>query len=343
MMSLGRRGRDFFEEPEMTKQPVLNKKTIDDMTDFHGFITPGGKCSNQRLEDECSTALPSQCTTGSLESLPTTPAGFGTLLPAPVSALGQDSMYSWQPGVQTWRPGNQLDELESFSKELRDALQTGPLEPSVSKHSEPEFPDVFKHSEPEFPDVFTAIEPSAAELASPPSTPRQERTAPRTCPPAPDMFHPMPTLMDALKRNDLDLVSEALESEPESARLPFWDHNAEPPLCAAMRLGCSLNIVDLLLKSGADVKAQNFACENPLDVLKATTWRAVASSAEIEELLLSAGAQLSNNAQEEGTMNLVRWDAFACAGTLNDFGLPPGSDYDFDNLFEGIPPPPPPR
>lgn len=409
MMSLGRRGRDFSEEPEMTKQPVWNKKFIDDVTDFHGFITPGGKCSSQRLEDECSTALPSQCTTGSLESLPTTPAGFGTLLPAPVSELVQPYAQPWLPGAQTWHPGSELgelDTLEKFSKELQDALnadlgselgffrdatkhfdpssglQTGLLEPSVFQVPEefpgdaepmlkllveqvwqcpaaqtcPGAPDtphpmptlindldlVSKTLESGDSDNMTKFEPPAVELVSPPSTPRQECTAPRTCPGAPDMYHPMPTLMDALKQNDLDLVLKALESEPECACQPFWDHHAEPPLCAAVRLSCAPSIVDMLLKSGADVKAQNFAGQNPLDVLKATAWH-VSTAADIEGLLLSAGAQLSQNSEEKSVTNLIRWDNFADAGTLNDFGLPPGSDFDFDNLFAGVPPPPPPR
>lgn len=332
MMSVGRLG--LTEEQEITKQPVSRKHLMDEMTDFHGFITPGGKLSSQRLEDECSTALPSQCTTGSLESLPTTPAGWGTLLPPPEPRL----FHGWQAGAHTWCPGNLgvHSDFGFLDHEMEVPDIPGPFE--------------FRRSVAELDDALSALipdafEPSAFELATPPSTPRQKRTADRTCPLAPcPVSKEGPILWKALQKNDLDLVMNALESDPDSARIPFWDYSAEPPLCAAIRMRCGIDIVDLLLKSGANVKSENFAGLNPLDLLSCATFRTVASD-EIEELLLGAGAELSENSaklsQEEDVMgkDAFRWDAFAGAGTLCDFGLPPslGGSLDF---FDLEPPPP---
>lgn len=151
-------------------------------------------------------------------------------------------------------------------------------------------------------------------------------------------------LLKALSANHLDLVKNALEIDPHSASSLFWDQDAEPPLCAAIRLGCGVDILHLLLNSGADVKSTNIFSQNPLDVLYSATWLTVVASNEIEELLLRAGAEPSENSvklprDEEAIGNsMLGWDAFSDAQTLNDFGLPPnlGSFCLFD-----IEPPPP--
>jgi hypothetical protein len=188
----------------------------------------------------------------------------------------------------------------------------------------------------------SSFEPAAVEQVTPPSTPRKERTADQTCPLAPGNNMPeIPILLKALKKNNLDLVASALQSDPCSAGIPFWDQDAEPPLCAAVRLGCGVDIVDLLLKFGADVNTKNAASQNPLDLLHSATWRTVVSSDEVEKLLLRAGAEASVPRQEEEiTMRsgALCWDAFADAGALHDFGLPPS--FGSIGLFDFEPPPP---
>lgn len=351
-------GRQISMEPECTKQPGLRKGMIDDMNAFHGFITPGGKMSTQRLEDECSTALPSMCTTGSLESLPTTPAGWGALMPPPEAAPVQ----GWQPGAQIWGLGAGLgafDGLPSLHsaqqhREMPSDLDIGDfttfLDPGL------DLPDVqLQRSMTELSEALSTLEseaveqatpastPRKVEQATPPPTPRKEHAADKTCPLAPGNVQQVPMLLKALSKNRLNLVKNALESDPQSASFPFWDHDAEPPLCAAVRLGCGVDIVELLLDSGADVASKNFAGQNPLDLLYSEPWRTVVSSNEIEYLLLSRGANPSENTvklprEEEANQNdMLRWDAFADAQTLNDFGLPPslGSFGFFD-----IEPPP---
>lgn len=289
--------------------------------------------SSQRLEDECSTALPSQCTTASLESLPTTPAGWGTVLPPPESPFP-----GWQPGAQIWAPGLCGPSFGAHFGTL-DAESLSFLDDDM----ELDMPLDFQRSVTELSDALCAFE-SSPEVATPPSTPRQNRTADRTCPLAPGPGNKeCPMLLKALQKNHLDLVTNALESDPDSARIPFWDYSAEPPLCAAIRLRCGVDIVELLLKSGANVKSENFAGLNPLDLLSRATCRTVASD-EIEELLLRAGAEPSENSakqsQEEDVMSngAFRWDTLADAGTLYDFGLPPSLGS--FGLFDIEPPPP---
>jgi len=56
-----------------------------------------------------------------------------------------------------------------------------------------------------------------------------------------------------LRKNSVDLVQEALAEDSESAQMPLMDHGWEPPLCAAIRFGCSYEIVKLLLEHKSDV------------------------------------------------------------------------------------------
>lgn len=391
---MGRSGLDFTEGPEIMKQPALRKHLIDDFTDFHGFITPGGKFSSQRLEDECSTALPSQCTAAdSLESLPNTPAGFDTLsTPRGISEFSvravpaPSSVQSWQPGTSIWHPGNlcgsELQSLDPLSSQIQlgvnpelDALNNflhGVMEPAGLSCGSPFILDsssLQTSMPPVLEQPVSALDRSASEfkptacklpgvsssvlsnlsLMSPPATPRRKQANDLACPLAPSEMS-YPTLMRALQKNDVDMVSKTLEADPESARLPFWDHNVEPPLCTAIRLGCKLDIVDLLLKSGADVQARDFAGQSPLEVLSATTWHTVASSKEIEEVLLNAGAEPAENcanpSQNKELMSyMLCWNSIVNAGSLgcnlDEFGLPPsfGSIHSFDDLFEIGPPP----
>lgn len=368
-------------EPNLAKPGyVLNKHLIDDMADFHGFITPGNKFTNERLDDECSTALPSQCSSaGSLESLPPTPAGLGAPvfgLPTTPAGLG------WQPGAPTWRPGiSSLDPGSSlplgFDSDLDASLASflnGVIGMDPSGMESSVDPWGFRPSDSELsafePSLFepsiSEAKPSACEhesqpslahlatpeMISPPLTPRLEPRAQGTCPLAPaEMSYP--TLMRALQKNNLEMVMMALEADPESAHLPFWDHNVEPPLCTAIRLGCRVDIVEFLVKSDADVKARDSAGQSPLELLFSTTWRSAASSKEIEEVLIGAGAEpLENSAKmphsEKAANYMFGWD---CVGSTSnsitgpyDFGLPPSLDsfHAFDDLaLIDVEPPPP--
>jgi len=52
-------------------------------------------------------------------------------------------------------------------------------------------------------------------------------------------------------------VRIAVATDPQAAADPFWDHNVEPPICAAVCCGCDVEIFELLISNGADVEANN--------------------------------------------------------------------------------------
>jgi len=51
----------------------------------------------------------------------------------------------------------------------------------------------------------------------------------------------------------MDLLREALAEDSEIAQVPLMDHRWEPPLCAAIRFGCSHEMVKLLFEHKSDV------------------------------------------------------------------------------------------
>lgn len=91
-----------------------------------------------------------------------------------------------------------------------------------------------------------------------------------TTPPPPPNRAPEPPLLQALQANSYEQLREALEREPEAAELPFFDHEFEPPLCCAVRLGCSADLIDLLLQHGAQVDAVDVRGRTPLQILSLT-------------------------------------------------------------------------
>jgi hypothetical protein len=235
-------------------------------------------------------------------------------------------------------------ELEDFTSFLDAPLEFPQVQwqHSVAELSEP-LSEPSEASAVEQIAPLSELEAPAGGQSTPPSTPRKERTVAvaKTCPLAPG-GEEVPMLLMALRKNRLNLVKNALESDPGSASVPFWDQAAEPPLCAAIRFGCRVDIVDLLLNSGADVTSKNVAGQNPLDLLNSGTFLdSPENQSEVRDSLLRAGAEPSDNMSQEEDMtrnNMLCWDAFADAQTLNDFGLPPSLGS--FGLFDIEPPPP---
>eukprot|EP00928_Gymnodinium_smaydae_P034796 TRINITY_DN24586_c0_g1_i1.p2 TRINITY_DN24586_c0_g1~~TRINITY_DN24586_c0_g1_i1.p2 ORF type:complete len:190 (-),score=33.95 TRINITY_DN24586_c0_g1_i1:227-796(-) len=58
-------------------------------------------------------------------------------------------------------------------------------------------------------------------------------------------------LHSALYRNDASRVRQLLEEDGTLGTMPLFDHDFEPPLCCAARLGCSSEITTLLEAHGA--------------------------------------------------------------------------------------------
>jgi hypothetical protein len=90
-------------------------------------------------------------------------------------------------------------------------------------------------------------------------SPRTPRTMPLTRSSTPPplvqktiLSHP---LLRALRMNSLDQVRGILDADSELASEPFWDFDLEPPICCAVRFGCSPAIVKLLLDHGASPEA----------------------------------------------------------------------------------------
>jgi ankyrin repeat protein len=80
-------------------------------------------------------------------------------------------------------------------------------------------------------------------------------------------------------------VRYSLEKDPEAATSIFLDHDWEPPLCAAVRLGCDGEIVQLLLDHGADVNATDMKGRTPITILSSCRTRCNDTDTEICELL----------------------------------------------------------
>jgi len=81
----------------------------------------------------------------------------------------------------------------------------------------------------------------------------------------------LPPLLKALAANDLGKVRECLSADSIVANTPFWDHDVEPPLCAAVRLRCDTCIVKALLDSDADPEAIDSRSRTPL-MIAASLW-----------------------------------------------------------------------
>merc|ERR1712232_863025 len=94
----------------------------------------------------------------------------------------------------------------------------------------------------------------------------------------------------------------------KAAAFPFWDHDGEPPLCAAVRLGNSTAILRALLEAGADVKQVDTHGRAPLQVLRDMTAGCVGQSyaramGESVDLLLQAGATPSAIFSQRGMVH----------------------------------------
>eukprot|EP00929_Paragymnodinium_shiwhaense_P080340 TRINITY_DN41886_c0_g1_i1.p1 TRINITY_DN41886_c0_g1~~TRINITY_DN41886_c0_g1_i1.p1 ORF type:complete len:942 (-),score=172.80 TRINITY_DN41886_c0_g1_i1:266-3091(-) len=125
-------------------------------------------------------------------------------------------------------------------------------------------------------DVPSTPQRALSPLMTPVATPRRasrevDCSSPRafhgTVPGAPVKAAPS-RLHTAVAFDDVELLRELLEAEPEAVRLMGMnDPLAEPLLCCAARYGCSLAVVQLLVEYGADVEAVDREGKSALDIL----------------------------------------------------------------------------
>jgi len=229
----------------------FKQRAEDDGVPF-GFQTPGlkGK-SRQWWDDECSTVAPSSRIGLSSPSPWPTP-NFRSESPCVVGRQRAHTSTDWQPVCDDFDPppsfsSGMFDDFAVLGLDGYDSASALPLEIPVL------------------------------------ATPAPARC--RGCPGAPGKLPP-PPLLHALTRHSLDDARAALQGDGDAARFPFWDHGVEPPLCAAVRLGCPASMLALLLEHGADAKAMDVKGRTALDVAKASK-RGV--GADIRALLVDAG------------------------------------------------------
>jgi len=108
-----------------------------------------------------------------------------------------------------------------------------------------------------------------------------------TPPPAP-RAPPSPPLLRALVQDSAEDVRAACEAEPDAARSVFWDHDVEPPLCLAARLGCSPAVLRALLEHGADPSLLDANGRGPLALHRPRPFRNAAEWSEADRILRSA-------------------------------------------------------
>jgi len=63
------------------------------------------------------------------------------------------------------------------------------------------------------------------------------------------------------------MVRQVIQDDPEAISQCFMDHHCEPPLCFALRVQSSVEIVKILTENGADVHATDMMGRTPLMVL----------------------------------------------------------------------------
>lgn len=157
--------------------------------------------------------------------------------------------------------------------------------------------------------------------STPPSTPRKERPGSPGSPPRAPKESALPPLLGALCSDSEEQVREALREDPQAAMLPFWDNDVSPPLCSAVRHGCSVAIVRLLLEHNADVDMVDSRGQAPLALLAATPcparqvgWEAFLPTQGRDHLHVPAGGMpwlppdLGELPGEDPEAALLNWD-----------------------------------
>jgi hypothetical protein len=114
-----------------------------------------------------------------------------------------------------------------------------------------------------------ALQSTPPQTPRTPCTPRTTASQDLTPPPlVPSRRQPKPPMMRALESNSIDQVRAVLESDPDAANEPFWDHRCDHPLCFAVRLRCSVAIVQLLIDHKASVGAIDMHDRTPSQIVQ---------------------------------------------------------------------------
>jgi len=184
-------------------------------------------------------------------------------------------------------PTNQNELNRSNSPTFSDALTNSNSEDQCS-------------ADPEELDECSKGQSQQTPLSPPTTPPAASRTLDE--PPLAPCRKPAPPLMKALNSGSMKEVEAALNEDAEAAELPFFDHNFEPPLCYAARVGVKKEIIEQLLQKGASVHAVDSSGQTPLEILSSVTSTppfllgvgidAKSRACEVAKLLLDAKADV---------------------------------------------------
>eukprot|EP00931_Biecheleriopsis_adriatica_P011136 TRINITY_DN112216_c0_g1_i1.p1 TRINITY_DN112216_c0_g1~~TRINITY_DN112216_c0_g1_i1.p1 ORF type:complete len:373 (+),score=67.80 TRINITY_DN112216_c0_g1_i1:115-1233(+) len=252
------------------------------------FTSPKPKQRRNSWDDECSTAAPSPAPWSPGLSTPGSSQPFGSpcwgspSLPQPARSRGRMAS-----GLRTIHSNCDFFNLAStFGEGLVD-MPPFELTPMVDSPPPPLGPQGLVPS----PLAQQACPPSCDDtmMCTPPSSPRRQ-VSPGDDPMTPPSAGRMPetpkapkkpqatSLMKALAQAAsshavVQHVQAVLEKDPDAALMPFWEHNMEPPICYAVRNGCDVEVIKLLLKFGADAKDVTSTGKSVLDLLEERSMR----------------------------------------------------------------------
>lgn len=290
-----------------------------DLDEPQSPATPAGKRKGIWDDDCCSTALPTPGGPDSPSPWPSPAPGHWASSPVP--AHGTPGSFRPQAPLATFVPSDlagclEMDFVDAMVLRL-PPVPEGSGKPGCLGDSDMVFsPDSWSSMTP--PPLWNPVVPLAdfEMQLTPPASPlvssrevvfaTPHKPVSNRSPRAPCKAT-VPRLLSALQCWDLGGVRQALQDDPECAQFPFWEHALEPPLCAAVRLGCGPEIIELLIDHGAAVNALDAKGYAPLDILKADTcrWGSVPFSNEyvdggrIIDLLTQAGAKEGTSRGED--------------------------------------------
>jgi len=309
--------------PAMNFAAMQSKFMKCDPDELLSPATPNGKRKGTWDDDCCSTALPSPWAGGGPDSpspWPSPAPGSWALSPAPAHGTPGSVRQHASVSCATFVPSDlagclEMDFVEAMALRL-PPVPEGTMRPGSPGDSDMVFsPDSWNSMTP--PPLWNPVAPVDSEMLTPPPSPlaSSRDVAPvtpckpvRTRTPWAPCKAAMPRLLSVLQCWDAAGVRQELENDPECAQFPFWEHALEPPLCAAVRLGCGPEIIELLLAHGAAVDAVDAKGRTPMDILKADTCRwgsmpfndELVDGGRIAALLTQAGSQESTSGGEIG-------------------------------------------
>jgi len=373
--------KQVSDEFEGIGNPMRNFKAAEQLLEEKcnscGFSTPMPQMGIQCLDDCISTAAPSPALTdiSSAWATPTPGCSASSFLDIGTASWGDDFAALFEhelklDGMSTHSgqalkmcPAPAFGESDLMSCIERVCKEAFP-EPSSSKDISAGFISPFNPGNLSLPVPAVLSSPlldqttlpgtrQQSTVPAPLATPQIQQYSKTTPQPFPKAFA-MPPLLRSLHEDSIDTVRSVLEQDIHAATELFWEHDVEPPLCSAVRLWCSPEVVGVLLDHQADVDGLDSRGRTSLAILASyaaqSCWqgscdsRTATSQADvegnkhmaIEKLLIQAGAD-----QNHSSIAAARRPHLAIRpfnGTAQTSSLPPWTvDTDFAAMLRAPP------